>query len=454
MSFTLAQAAEWLSLPYPISAEENLIIQGVSIDTRTLQKGDLFVALKGNTVDGHACISEAVAKGAVAVLVEKAVDTTLPVLQVDNTQLALGKLSAAYRAQFTLPVIGLTGSVGKTTVKELLVHLLGQTQSVLYSIGNQNNEIGVPLTLLRLSNQHQVAVIEMGARQVGDIAYLAQLAKPTLGLITNIGVAHIEIFGSVEKIAQGKTELFAALPDNGTLVVSMDDIYLAPFAARRVREQTCIQVRFDSPGTADFSAKNVRCFPNATTFNLVTPQGDYPVHLNLPGRHNVGNALLAAAAAYAVGLSAEIIQQGLNRFEPPTNGRLTVKKAKEGAVVIDDTYNANPVSVQAALAVLSQYPGKQILVMGDMLELGDTAVEQHQLIGTQARSLGVHALLGLGPLSEHAVAAFGENGQHFETVDALSERLQGLLKHYQKEAVILVKGSRGMKMEKVVAAIC
>jgi UDP-N-acetylmuramoyl-tripeptide--D-alanyl-D-alanine ligase len=454
MLFTLAQAADWLALKTVTTLHPNTPIEGVSIDTRTLQPGDLFVALGGNTVDGHDYITEAAAKGASAALVERPVKTTLPLLQVPNTLQALGKLALAYRAQFSLPVIGLTGSVGKTTVKEILVHLLGQAYSVLYSIGNQNNEIGVPLTLLRLSTAHQVAVIEMGARQIGDIAYLADLAKPTVGLITNIGVAHIEIFGGVAQIAQGKTELFRALPPNGTAILAMDDPHLAPWLQRLQPSQRGVQVRMKTAGNADIQAVSCVFSEASTQFTLITAQGQYPVQLNIPGEHNVANALLAAGAAWAIGLSWAQIQQGLNSFQPQVSGRLTLKKGRMGAVIIDDSYNANPVSMQAALNVLARYPGEQIVVMGDMLELGETAIQQHQSIGRTARDLGIKHFFGIGPLSAEAVSAFGPTGKHLETLTQLLEALEALLIKYEEKAIILVKGSRGMKMERVVTALC
>ena len=453
MPCTLAQAADWLAIGSFATPHPNTPIRGISIDTRTLQAGDLFVALVGNTVDGHDCIGEAQAKGACGVLVERPVKTSLPVLQVPNTLQALGKLAAAYRAQFSLPVIGLTGSVGKTTVKEMLVHLLSQECSVLYSTGNQNNEIGVPLTLMRLSDAHQVAVIEMGARQAGDIAYLADLAKPTVGLITNIGVAHIEIFGGVEQIAKAKTELFNALPPGGTAVLAMDDIHLAPWL-QRLKHVNCVQVRMQTAGDADIRAKACVFSPASTQFMLVTPQGEYPIQLPIPGEHNVANAVLAAGAAHAVGLSWEKIQQGLNCFQPQVDGRLVVKQGRRGAVVIDDSYNSNPVSMQAALNVLARYPGERIVVMGDMLELGETAIAQHQSMGQCARALGITQFLGFGPLTAEAVAAFGSAGKHAQTITQLLEALEALLIKYQNNAVILVKGSRGMKMERVVTALC
>jgi UDP-N-acetylmuramoyl-tripeptide--D-alanyl-D-alanine ligase len=453
MLCTLTQAADWLALDSFTAPDPNTLIQGVSIDTRTLQPGDLFVALAGNTVDGHDCVPEAEAKGACGVLVERPVKTALPVLQVSDAQKALGILAAAWRKQFSLPVIGLTGSVGKTTAKEMLVHLLSQAYSVLYSIGNQNNEIGVPLTLLRLSKAHQIAVIEMGARQGGDIAYLADLAKPTVGLITNIGVAHIEIFGGVDRIAAAKTELFAALPADGTAIVAMDDPCLAPWANRLKRSHS-VQVRIKTQGDADIKAEACVPFPVFTQFTLVTKQGKYPIQLNIPGEHNIDNALLAAGAAHAAGISWDLIQQGLNSFQPQVKGRLTVKKGRMGATIIDDTYNSNPVSMRAALNVLARYPGERIVVMGDMLELGNTAIQQHQSIGQHAHALGLTQFVGFGPLTAEAVAAFGPTGKHVETVTQLLEALETLLIKYQNKAVILVKGSRVMKMERVVTALC
>lgn len=455
MPFTLAQAANWLALTARATPSyPDTMIRGVSIDTRTLQPGDLFVALPGNKVDGHNCVAEAAAKGACGILLERPVETTLPTLQVDNTQRALGTLAAAYRAQFTLPVIGLTGSAGKTTVKEMLVHLLSQAYSVLYSTGNQNNEIGVPLTLLRLSDDHQVAVLEMGARQMGDIAYLADLAKPTVGLITNIGIAHIEIFGGAAQIAQAKTELFSGLSSDGTIVLAMDDPQLASWKERTKPLQHCIQTRIRTQGDADIRAKDCIFFPENTRFTLLMAEKKYAIQLSVPGEHNVANALLAAGAAYAVGLPVEMIQAGLNSFQPKVNGRLTLRKGRMGAIIIDDSYNANPSSMQVALDVLARYQGERIVVMGDMLELGETAIAHHHAAGEHARALGVTHFFGLGSLAAEAVAAFGSTGKHFKTMTQLLEALEVLMIKYQDKAIILVKGSRSMKMERVVTALC
>lgn len=451
MQHALSQMAQWLGLPY--AKLPDITLTGIGTDSRTIGPNHLFVALRGEQYDGHQYVAEAEARGASAILASQPVKTSLPVLQVADTLQALGMLAAQHRQKFKIPVVALTGSSGKTTVKDMIVQILQHSYRVLSSQGNYNNEIGVPLTLLNLTSEHQAAVIEMGARRVGDIAYLANMVQPTVSLITNVGVAHIEIFGSVEKIAEGKTEIFAALPATGTAVLCMDDPSIQPWYDR-LSKQTKITVSLQSDMNPTLTAEKIQYFPDFTQFTLIIQKKSLAIRLPLPGEHNVMNALLAAGAALGVGAELYDIQQGLNGFRPTAVGRLSIKRSAEGAVLIDDTYNANPASMRAALSVLSGYSGTRIVVMGDMLELGDGAADYHFEMGQIANRLGVRHFFGLGPLTTHAVRGFGAEGKHFETALALSDALKPLLKELQDNAVVLVKGSRGMKMEQVVNLLC
>jgi len=456
MLFNLAQAAKWLNLPPLADTNVDAVkITGVSQDSRLVQRGDLFVAIKGQRHDAHDSLAEVAAKGAVAALVERPnKKINLPQLIVPNTVLALGRLAAQYRAQFSIPVIALTGSVGKTTVKEMLAQILQQSQSVLYSSGNFNTDIGLPLTLLRLTPEHDIAVIEMGARNVGEIAYLAGLAKPSIALITNIGINHIEVFGSVENIAKGKGELFEALPEAGTAIIWMDDPNLAPWN-KKLTTQNRIRVRLAAAPDANLWAEDCQVLPDRCQLTLVYKnQQKVAIQLPIPGEHNITNALLAAAGAIAAGLTLPQIQQGLNTFKPFVAGRLQLKKGRLGATIIDDTYNASPPSMLAAFKVLAQQKGVPIVVMGDMFELADTAPQHHHDMGREAQTLGIAHFIGFGPFSAKAAQGFGEKGIHCETLEAVLAAIEPLLLQYKEQAVILVKGSRGMKMERVVEALC
>lgn len=434
------------------------LFTGVSTDSRTLKPGDLFVALSGDRFDGSAFIASAEEKGAVAALIPQTINGELasgiPLLRVKDTRLALGQLAAHWRSRFTLPVIGVTGSNGKTTVKEMIAAILCQavahdgaganehTDRVLATEGNLNNDIGVPQMLLRLRPQHRYAVIEMGMNHIGEIGYLAELAKPDVAVITNAGAAHIEGLGSVEAVARAKAEIVAGLDSQGTAVINADDRYAALWreyaGARKIID---FGLREKALVSAEFQADRL-----SNRIQLKLPDGSVEVNLQAPGVHNVYNALAAAAAATALGIGKETIAAGLAAFQG-VKGRLQRKSGLHHALLIDDTYNANPESVRAALAVLAATPGKKILVLGDMGELGKSAIDLHRTIGRDARKAGLDRLLTLGELSAYATEEFGKGARHFNDIDELLHVTEGLL---ADDVTLLVKGSRFMHMERVV----
>ena len=425
----------------------------VSIDTRTLRAGELFVAIKGERHDGHAFVAEAAARGALAALVSAPQDTPLPQIVVSDTRAALGRLAAAWRAGFHVPVIGVTGSNGKTTVKEMIAAILRERGEVLVTQGNLNNDLGVPLTLFRLRAHYRYAVIEMGANHLGEIAYVAGLAKPTVALITNAGAAHLEGFGSLEGVARGKGEIYEALAADGVAVLNASDAFAAYWrgliGARRV-----ISFGFAGAdvGLVEGSERLEQGAELTAAFSLRIPQGEIPVQLQLLGRHNQINACAAAAAALAVGATLEDIRRGLAAMRP-VKGRLQLKRAGARAKVIDDSYNANPDSVRAALQVLVELPGRHVLVMGDMGELGAGAEDLHAALGTEARMLGVSELYTTGALCAAAASAFGPSARHFPTQADLISALRRRVRQSEEALTLLVKGSRRARMEKVVEAL-
>lgn len=424
----------------------------VSTDTRTLQPGALFVALRGPNFDGHDFVEQARTAGAAAALVSRAVDTTLPLLLVDDTRLALGRLAAAHRAASGVPLVAVTGSNGKTTVKEMIAAILAQRGPVLATRGNLNNDIGMPLTLLQLGAEHRFAVIEMGANHPGEIAYLTSIAQPTVALITNAGPAHLEGFGSVAGVARAKAEIYAGLGPDGTAVINADDAYaglwneLAQFRRRAhfgLRPEA--EVRAD-PADVRFEIGADRLW---TSFRMLTPAGETDIRLPLAGEHNVRNALAAAAAALAAGVGLAEIRAGLEGMQP-VKGRLHLRPGLRGVRVIDDTYNANPASLLAGIQVLAACSGTRWLVIGDMAELGEGSAQLHRTVGEQARAAGIERLYALGEQSLGAVEAFGAGARHFGTQEELIAALETDL---GQESVVLVKGSRRMRMERVVEAL-
>jgi UDP-N-acetylmuramoyl-tripeptide--D-alanyl-D-alanine ligase len=422
------------------------IFSGVSTDTRLIQGGDLFVAIEGPNYDGHAFLGEARNKRAAAALVHRPVASELPRVQVEDTRLALGSLAAYWRQKFDCPVIAVTGSNGKTTVKEMIGSILELEGSVLVSGGNLNNDIGLPLVLCRLRQEHRVAVLEMGMNHTGEIDYLTRIARPQVAVITNAAAAHLEGLGSVEAVAEAKAEIFNGLKTDGVAVVNADD-HFSSLWRRRVRDFRCITFGIEQPATITIDRLEIS--ETGSEFSLYTPIGTCEVSLPLPGRHNILNALAATAAAISVGVKLSQIKAGLEMIDP-VSGRLQLRPGHRGAAVIDDTYNANPRSVAAALEVLESSPGTKIFVLGDMKELGSRSEEMHAEVGTQAKQAGIDYLLAHGALSRYAAEAFGNGARHFEDKAGLIEVLNQEL---DANTTVLVKGSRGMKMEEVVAAI-
>lgn len=442
----LSQAAQILGATL---AGGDVRFASVSTDSRKIEAGCLFIALRGENFDGAAFVENAARDGAAAAMVNADSyrgNAPCPVLLVEDTRLALGRLAAHWRAQFEIPLVGLTGSNGKTTVKEMLASILrevtGSADAVLATQGNLNNDIGLPLTLLRLNAGHRYAVIEMGMNHPGEIEYLSRLADPDVAIITNASGAHLAGLGSVENVARAKGEIFAGLKPGGTAVLNADDEY-APLWHSLAQGHEVIE--FGLKGYPSVLGK-WRPEGFGAHISVLTPLGEYSATLQVPGEHNVRNALAATAAAVALDVPLEKIASGLEQFGGVA-GRLQRKRARNGAVLIDDTYNANPSSMRAALGVLAQAAGKRIFVMGDMGELGEDAPRFHAEIGAAARHAGIQRLLALGELSREAVREFGAGGQHFADVESLYAELGGEL---SAETTVLVKGSRFMKMERVV----
>ena len=421
------------------------VFLGCSTDSRRLDTDQLFVALVGPVHDGHDHVGEAQTRGAAAALVSRPVAATLPVIRVDDTLRALGRLAGRWRDRFELPVIGVTGSNGKTTVKEMLAAILGAGAPVLATRGNLNNEIGLPLTLMELDQEHRLAVIEMGANHAGEIARLAALARPDVGVITQCAPAHLEGFGSIEGVARAKGELIGALGADGTAVINADDDF-APLwrelaGARR-------RIEFGIERAADVRAA-WRAEGAASRIEMTTPAGAITLRLGLPGRHNVANAAAATAAALAVGASPEAVVTGLEGMRA-VPGRLELKTLDGDIRVIDDTYNANPASLEAGLVVLAGFPGSHWLVLGDMAELGDEASAYHRHAAGLVREHGVDRLLTIGELSRLTTSGFGDGADHFASMEELVTALRESL---EPHTTVLVKGSRSMGMERIVAAL-
>ncbi len=442
MAMRLSEAADLLQAKH---AGMDASFAGVSTDTRTLAADNLFFALVGPRFDGHEYLDQAQARGAAAAAVSRPITTQLPLLQVADTRLALGQLARHWRGRFAIPVVGVTGSNGKTTVKEMLASILGRNGEVLATKGNLNNDIGVPLTLAQLGAEHHSAVIELGANHAGEIAYLTQLAQPTVGLVTNAGPAHLEGFGSLEGVARAKGELFAGLDAQATAVINADDRF-APLWRELAGERQVLSfgMQMDADVRATYTA-----LAHGTELQIHTPQGRVELLLSLPGRHNVLNALGATAAALAAGADLTTIKDGLENLGG-VSGRLQRKTRADGGLVLDDTYNANPASMRAAIDVLRELPGESWLVLGDMGELGGDAERLHAEIGEYARAAGLAGLFTLGTLSAHAGRAFGPKAQVFGELDALVAALRTQL---HPDINLLVKGSRSAGMERVVVAL-
>ena len=422
----------------------------VNTDTRQLQAGDLYLALRGPRFDGNDFVAAAARAGAVAAVVERPDrDTNLPQIVVSDSQEALAAAAAGWRAQYPGVVLAVAGSNGKTTTKEMLAAILARRGRCLSTRGNFNNHIGVPLTLLRLEVADANAVIEIGADRAGEVAALAALVQPRIGLVTNAGAEHLEGFGDLDGVARAEGELFVALPADGVAVINADDDYAGLW---RGMTQAAI-VTFGVSASADFRAVDIReSLGDAgfeLHFTLVAPTGRKAVQLNLGGRHNVMNALAAAAAACSAGATLDDVAAGLAQLRP-VQGRLQPKRSHHGARLIDDSYNANPSSVRAGIDVIAGLGGPTWLVLGDMGELGPTAETLHAEIGVYAREHGVDRLFATGPLSRAAVESFGRGAEWHPDVESLGRAVDAAL---DPHACVLVKGSRFNRLERVVATL-
>lgn len=425
---------------------DDAVVDAMTQDTRALQPGSLYVALRGERFDGHDFAYDAAMRGASAVLVEHAVKVDLPQIVVGDSQLALARIAAGIHQDQSGKVVAITGSNGKTSVKTLLVAILQRAGVTYFNPGNRNNEIGLPLAVIDAPDDADFAVYEMGAGQPGDIAYLTDIVAPDVSLVNNVAAAHLERMGSLLGVAETKGAIYDALPASGTAVINADDAF-AEYFAERVADRRIL--RFGLEASADVGARDIRADAAGSRFVLVTPQGEVPVELHLPGRHNVLNALAAASLALACDVSLATIAEGLAAAQPVA-GRQIAHTLGNGAVLIDDSYNANPGSLAAAIDALATAGGEAWLVLGDMRELGADAEALHADAGSRARTAGIRRLYTLGPLSQHAAQAFGDGARHFDTHKTLVEALRADL---HAGVRCLVKGSRGSAMDKIVTAL-
>jgi len=425
---------------------DDAVFMAVSKDTRSLSQGDLYVALKGENFDGHKFLEQAASLGAAGAIVSEPQSINLSQICVEDTRIALGDLAAAWRDQFKGKLVGITGSNGKTTVKEMCRAILVKAASdecVLSTQGNLNNDIGMPMTLLSIRQRHDYAVIEMGANHVGEIDYLTHIAKPDVAVITNAGPAHLEGFGSVEKVAQAKAEIYGGLADEGVAVINLDDDYADYW------QRVC-----QGKNVVTFSMKNQQAdvyaeIKSDSSYLFKTATGDVSINMHIPGCHNVMNALASAAVTMSLGISLKNIAAGLQSFSS-VSGRLNLCDGFNGARLIDDTYNANPLSLKAAMTVLTEMEGEAYLVLGDMAELGESSAALHFEAGQQARQLGVKKLFAMGELSRNAVKGFGDGAEFYQD---RSELIEAVKKNMDALTTVLVKGSRSMAMENVVQAL-
>lgn len=434
---------------------EDRVIDAIATDTRALMQGGatLFVALKGERFDGHDHVAKAAQAGVVAALVSREVDVPIPQVVVADTERALADFATAAQRERTATVVAITGSNGKTSVKALTQSVLERAGRTYATPGNRNNEIGMPLAVLDAPEDAQFAIYEMGTGKPGDIAYLTAIARPDIGLVNNVAPAHIERMGSLLAIADTKAAVYDDLSDDGTAVINADDAF-APYFAERAHGRRLIHFGLDH--SADVTARDIVLNDTGSRFVLVTPQGEAVVELSMPGRHNVRNALAAASIALGAGVPVATIAQGLAATQPVA-GRLITHVTARGARLIDDSYNANPGSLAAAIDTLAEAArgagDAAWLVLGDMRELGDDAAAMHAEVGRRAKSAGIARLFTLGPLSAHAAQAFGEGGMHFDSHEALAATLRTAMEEAGARLRVLVKGSRGSAMDRIVAAL-
>lgn len=425
---------------------DDAVVDAMTQDTRALQPGSLYVALRGERFDGHDFAYDAAMRGASAVLVEHAVKVELPQIVVADSQLALARIAAGIHQDQAGKMVAITGSNGKTSVKTLVVAILQRAGVTYFNPGNRNNEIGLPLAVIDAPDDADFAVYEMGAGQPGDIAYLTDIVAPDVALVNNVAAAHLERMGSLLGVAETKGAIYDALPASGTAVINADDAF-AEYFAERVADRRIL--RFGLEASADVTARDIHAGAGGSSFVLVAPQGEVRVELRLPGRHNVLNALAAASLALACDVSLATIAEGLAAAQPVA-GRQIAYALGNGAVLIDDSYNANPGSLAAAIDALAGAGDEAWLVLGDMRELGADAEALHADAGRRARTAGIRRLYTLGPLSQHAAQAFGDGARHFDTHKTLAEALRADL---HAGVRCLVKGSRGSAMDKIVTAL-
>ena len=424
---------------------DDVNFDAVATDSRQLSGGELFVALKGDNYDGHDFALQAKGCGAVAAMTSHELALDMPTLVVSDTTVSLGKLAAHWRGQFELPVVAVTGSNGKTTVREMITLILQQAGPVLAPEKNFNNQIGMPVTLLRLRAEHSFAVLELGMNQAGEIDYLTRIARPSVAVITNAASAHLEGLRDLTGVARAKAEILGGLQRSGVVMINADDRFAAYWLARARHFRS---VTFGLDSHADVMG-DVTSVDGKMLVEVTLPDDRVEIMLGLLGRHNARNALAAAAAAWSMGCTTEQIRTGLEKMKP-VHRRLEQITAPFGARLIDDTYNANPASVQAAISVLAARSGSRMLVLGDMAELGKDARNFHQTAGRHAREAGIEHLLTTGDLARCAAEEFGSTACHFEKQEYLIAALRELL---APELTVLVKGSLSSHMENVVDAL-
>ncbi len=451
ISMQISKAAETLQAKYQ---GEDVCFTGCSTDTRTIKDRELFIALRGENFDGHDYLDTAKTLGASAVLVEEkhaghdssTGSFTGPSIIVKDTRQAMGELAKNWRAGFSIPLVAITGSNGKTTVKEMVAEIFSCKASVLATHGNLNNDIGVPLTLFGLGEEHQYAVIEMGANHPGEIEWLSNIAQPTVATITQCAPAHLEGFGSIEGVAHAKSEIFNGLLEDGVAVINGDDDFTELWLEKSSHYN---QLTFGLDSSNEVTAESIIINEDKSSFQMITPVGNIELTLSLPGRHNIMNALEAAACAISLGIALSTIKQGLESIST-VKGRLQIKSGLKQCRIIDDTYNANPASLDAALKVLQRFPGRHWLVIGDMGELGDDAEALHARAGEISKASGIERLYTLGELSRVSAEAFGEGAQHINSHEQLAELLS---EEVAPDVTVLIKGSRAMGMESLVDAL-
>jgi len=414
------------------------LLSNISTDTRTLKKGELYIALKGENFDGHDFLKQAYEQGAIGAIVSRMVDTPLPLLQVEDTRIALGQLAKMWRNQFDIPVIALTGSCGKTTTKAMLASILSRCGETLVTEGTLNNDIGVPLTLLQLTDKHQFAVIEMGTNHFGEIAYITNIAQPTIACVLNAGPGHLEFFGDVAGVAREKADIYAGAKIG---IINLDDEFSDSWQQKIKKHIT-----FSTKKKADVWASDIQ-YPN---FTLHIGEKSVSIQLPILGQHNVSNALAAAAMVQPLNIAIDAIKTGLEAFSPVSK-RLVQMQGLNHSVLIDDSYNANPSSFGAAVNLLAAFPAQEkILIMGDMGELGSNAPQYHADIGAQAKQKGIQKLYAVGRLSQKAAEAFGEGAHYFIDQATL---IKAVTTQLHSGVVVLVKGSKSSKMGNIVGAL-